>query len=494
MRTASDPDYGTIHFIRNLEKFVVSATTEADGSFALSGVSPSYQVSLSATHTDYGTGFGQIQVEGEEIRIADIKLPKAITIGGTVRYAETDEPASDVRVELRVHGETRGQTITNKSGHYLLRLADPLAESYMTLRATGSGSPPQWEGFTTLTGGLRAGENVQDVDIPLKESFASRQRVWLSRPGSALVGESKVAVLDNSDPAYNGRARYHDRVVVYDTSGKQQWEFDNLNTCETVGASHAIAWNVTDSSLWVTELVDDRLLKFDRGGAVVFVQEDVGAGALAIDPKSGNLWALTSEGTIYGKSLVVYRSDGELLDEWNIPGFDLAYSDFDDCFWVVGKKVSKVDRNGEIVHESETPFSWVAVSVDVQDSDGSAWVVERQHSQVNGSSARLHVFESTGEVRRKIDLQNSHPTCVAIDSRRRVAWVASGTGLLKLSFEGEILADVPVRSFSVCIEPDTGYVWVVGRENKIYRLDHQGRPVWSGKTVGESQKWLAIIP
>jgi len=43
--------------------------------------------------------------------------------------------------------------------------------------------------------------------------------------------------------------------------------------------------------------------------------------SLAVDPKTGNVWVLTSEETIYGKSLIVLSSSGKKIHDWDHRGF-----------------------------------------------------------------------------------------------------------------------------------------------------------------------------
>jgi len=112
---------------------------------------------------------------------------------------------------------------------------------------------------------------------------------------------------------------------------------------------------------------------------------------------------------------------------------------------------------------------------------------------VEGSRNRVWVFESGGKVRRKIDLKDRGVSSVAVDSQHGFAWVATSQGVLKLALDGEIKTDIPIQGFSLCIEPDTGYVLISGRDGFLHRLDRNGDLVWSAKTPGYSQKWLCII-
>ena len=83
---------------------------------------------------------------------------------------------------------------------------------------------------------------------------------------------------------------------------------------------------------------------------------------------------------------------------------------------------------------------------------------------------------------------------VAVDSKHGVAWVTTSQGILKLGFGGEIEADIPIQGFSVCVEPDTGCIWISGRDGLLYRLNRNGDLVSRIEAPGNSQKWLCAIP
>ena len=52
----------------------------------------------------------------------------------------------------------------------------------------------------------------------------------------------------------------------------------------------------------------------DFAGKTVF-QADVKANSLAVDPQTGNLWCLTSNGLIRGDKTVVLNSDGGVIQD-----------------------------------------------------------------------------------------------------------------------------------------------------------------------------------
>ena len=489
-----DRDYGITWFSDEMAEVAPSVHTDAKGNFTINRVPLGGSISLRAEHPDYGSErASNIVATGEGTRIADIQLPDGITIEGTVRFASTNEVAKGIKVRVVRSSKTLSQATTDISGRYCLGgIGVPGFYEMLRIRAEGPGETPEWEGQATVEKELKPGDRLTDIDIYLERPLAFRQKSWRSRRGRVVKGY-QVALLNDNDPAYKGKADYEDTVTLYDSSGEQQWRIKGLNACQTIGANHAIVYNPYDEAIWCVEIVGERLIKLGLDGKVILEKEDMKPNALAVDTKTGNVWVLTSEGTIYGKSLIELNPSGQKIQDWDHKGFDIAYSEKDDCFWLVGKKVLKLDKDGKTIFEWPEEFAWVAVSVSINNRDGSAWVMERRHSQVEGSRNRVWVFESGGKVRRKIDLKDRGVSSVAVDSRHGFAWVATSQGVLKLALDGEIKTDIPIQGFSLCIEPDTGYVLISGRDGFLHRLDRNGDLVWSAKTPGYSQKWLCII-
>ena len=117
--------------------------------------------------------------------------------------------------------------------------------------------------------------------------------------------------MDDADPAYAGKDVFDDTVTLLDGQGKQQWQRGGMNVNVWL-QSHGIAKNPADHSLW---LASNGLTKLKSDGTVELTQKDVKANALAVDPKTGNVWVLTSAGTIYGDKLMVFDNSGKKVRE-----------------------------------------------------------------------------------------------------------------------------------------------------------------------------------
>ena len=492
---AKDRDYGIAWFSHDLADASPLVQSDAEGNFTIGRIPLDSFVTLQVEHSEYGTEREwDIEANGEEIEIGDIQLPEGVTVEGTVRFAGTNEAAGGMKVTVDRLGKTLSQATTDRNGKYRLGgIALPGFYEILRIRAEGPGDTPEWEGQAAVEKELKPGDYLTDVDIHLERPLAYRQKIWRSRRGEVVEG-CRIALLNDSDRAYKGKEVYEDTVTLYDSRGEEQWQITGLNTSQTVGANHAIVYNPYDKSIWCTEFVGERLIKLGLDGKVVFEKKDMEPHTLAVDPKTGNVWVLTSEETIYGKNLVVLDPSGQTIHDWNHKGFDLAYSEKEDCFWVVGKTVLKLNKDGEVLFEWPEQFAWIAVSVSINNTDGSAWVIERRHSQVEDSRNRVWVFEPKGQVRRQIDLQDRGVSGAAVDSEHGVAWVTTSQGILKLGLGGEIEADIPIQGFSVCVEPDTGYIWISGRDGLLYRLNRNGDLVSRTEAPGNSQKWLCAIP
>jgi len=240
--------------------------------------------------------------------------------------------------------------------------------------------------------------------------------------------------------------------------------------------------------------ISNRLMKVGPSGRLLFEKSGRQTHAMAVDAKTGDVWCLTAAGTIYGKDLVILDKDGEVKGTLPVTAFDIVYSKHDDCFWAVGKKALKLNREGEVIWESPE-VAWLMDSVAINESDGSVWVAEREHPQVGGSKNRLWVYEPDGTPRKEIDLgeRGWGPSAVVVDAERGAVWVGTFGGLVKFNLDGEIVKEIDVTAFTLAVEGDTGDVWAAGNEG-IYKLNSDGEVVWLEATPGGSQKWVCVVP
>jgi beta-lactamase regulating signal transducer with metallopeptidase domain/protocatechuate 3,4-dioxygenase beta subunit len=419
-----------------------------------------------------------------------MEFSKGVTFQGTVTYADTGKPASGVTVKFAYMEHPDITTRTDAQGGFKIVWPREGSEGSLILLAQSDGEPAEWFGAVHVRKEkFMFGDRFEDLHILLKKSQAARLAEWRRVPGIARETACSVAVLDDADPVFSGKTHYDDTLSAYGADGKMIWQLTGFNICEDIGGSHELVWNARDKSLWVTENVANTLRKFSRDGKALWEKKDAKAGAMSADPKTGGVRALSSGGS------VDIGPDGTLGARVNADGYDMAYSAADDCFWLVGKKVLKVSRKGEVLYESPKPFAWYAVSVAVNDEDGSVWVLEREHSQVYGSRDYVHILNRDGSERGgfPVPVEYGGVFCLALDASGNAAWVAGSEGVRKFSATGEILCSAPLKANSLAVEPDTGYVWAAGPDG-VFRLDAEARYVcgWSGPRA--SFKRICVIP
>ncbi|MEM1451136.1 MAG: carboxypeptidase-like regulatory domain-containing protein [Planctomycetota bacterium] len=123
-----------------------SARTAKDGTFRLENLTPaSYQIVV--RHRDYAqeTVKDVSVVEGQEVRVNDVKLPRGATISGTV-LGPSGRPLAGAIVKLfPTTAGARPHTVqTNKSGEYTIRnVREGSYKAHATRPRTGSDNPFQ---------------------------------------------------------------------------------------------------------------------------------------------------------------------------------------------------------------------------------------------------------------------------------------------------------------------------------------------------------------
>ncbi len=304
------------------------------------------------------------------------------------------------------------------------------------------------------------------------------------------MSEVAVAVLDDCDPNYKGSGPHGDGIRLIAADGKELYIRKDLNNCQTIGANHGVVIDSARGHVFFRELVANRVTGIDFTGKTLF-QTEIGANALAVDPRTGNLWCLTGTGTIYSGKTSVLDSNGGLIQTYTLDGFDIAYDSHDDAFWIVGEYVMKVSRKGEILFRT-TKAKWSYVSVAPNKQDGSAWVVERNHPNVQGSANRLLLFDDKGHELKKLDLEGHNPFGVVCDSETGTAWIVIlRKGILRVPVKGEPLPLLDFPAVSIAIGPDSGQIWI-GTQTEVLRLDKDGKVLVRYPLGSESgQSWLS---
>lgn len=324
--------------------------------------------------------------------------------------------------------------------------------------------------------------------------------------GTALVQSTVVAkpisgasvggliILDNCDPVFRGKEAYGDNLTHVDPAGKVRFRLTGFNNSEGIGCNRRVAVDSRRGWIWTLEDVGRQVRKFDRTGKELLSLKDIQANALAVDPETGNLWVLTSKGTIYGEQTVVFSPNGKRLAVYNVSGWDIAYDKKAKTFWIAEKKLTKVTTaKGEVV--CSAPISlWCASSVDVDPRSGDVWVAVRKHFQVPGSSNRLLKFDANGKNLVDIDLEQKMPFRVSVDPKDGSVWVAHlRESVERFSADGQSQLNHTAEALAVQVDRAGGDAWVV-TSTEVQRLTPQGDVTTRVKHAGKtSQAWVAPL-
>ena len=302
-----------------------------------------------------------------------------------------------------------------------------------------------------------------------------------------------ILVLDNCDEQYRGKEAYEDNLTFLDSTGKQRFRVSGFNNCESIGSSHVIAPDPSRKCIWVLELVATRLRRFDYSGKETLSIEGVKGSAIAVDPETGNVWALVGPRIGKGKT-VVYDDKGKEVASYDVPGWDIVYDRKAKAFWIADGKLTKVSAAKGDVLFSVDVSTWCASSVDVDPKSGAAWVAVRENQKGDGSSNQLLKFDAAGKPLATIGLGEKVPFRVSVDSRNGSVWVANlSKSVERFSAEGKSEAEFPVEALAVQVDPSGNDVWVVTPDD-VRRLTPKGEVLGRFKHASKtSQAWIAAL-
>ncbi|HET6572227.1 MAG TPA: hypothetical protein VFG68_01385 [Fimbriiglobus sp.] len=282
-----------------------------------------------------------------------------------------------------------------------------------------------------------------------------------------------VFVLDDCDPDFKGKAAYEDNLSAIGPSGKLMFRVTGINGCQAIGSNRLVASDTIRNRVWALEIVGHRVHQYDRAGKEQLTVEGMHALAAAVDPDTGNLWVLTTKGTIYGERTVVLDGRGKQVAAHDGKGYDIAYDPKGKAFWVAGPNLTKMSAKDGTVLSTQPISTWCASSLDVHPATGRVWVAVRKHSQVAGSENKLLQFDNDGTLLRTVELGAAIPFKVSVDSATGAVWVAIlRKSVRRYSADGKL--EVEHKLPALAAEAVPGGVWVVTSEETV-RLTGDGK-------------------
>jgi len=333
------------------------------------------------------------------------------------------------------------------------------------------------------------------VLLPMARGRA-RSNASSARDGYAIV------LLDNADPDFKGKSQYDDRLYLLDPDGNVKGAVSGLNICETMGGAHMLAVDARRQTLWVVENVGGRLWHIDLAtGQVKRKISGFRASAVAVDPATGNAWVVIPGVPAEKSRVVVVAPSGRVVAEHAVDGFDIAYSEYDDSFWVVGKDVHRIGKTGRVLGRITGQIPAWAISVSVDQKAGNAWVVVRAYPGIAKSKPELWAIDKNMRIQKRIDLGDLIPSCVFVDSDQGIVLAGCLGTTLRFTTAGKKLRSARYASgFSVVPGRSRNEVFAADRYGLCSAVVETSGAVSLGEfanlrdRLGSSQKWLALVP
>jgi hypothetical protein len=320
---------------------------------------------------------------------------------------------------------------------------------------------------------------------------------------SAVTAQApRVWVLHNSDPDFTNPP-FDDSLKLLDTDGNIVMAMSGFNTTQSIGSARAITASPVEQVCWIAEYgYGAELLKVDTDGNILLA---IGRKMSAVDiGRDGTVYGLLNWGNIYGTRLLVIDSAGNFLDSSNYSGFDVVVDEAHSSIWIVGADIDRLDMN--LQHQfTIDPIKWCAMSVDFA-SDGTAWIVEREHPEVSGSVDRLLNVAGDGQILDAVDLPFS-PMCVRVDRITGMVWITGilgAQGLYRYDPVTQALVKIAgFRGSSLAIDPMTGLIWcATWNDVRAYSTDgvlkviNTSFEAWNNKyiTIGALPVYVDVKP
>ena len=298
--------------------------------------------------------------------------------------------------------------------------------------------------------------------------------------------DEMVYIFEDNDPDYSNPP-FEDTLSIINASTHEITNtISGFNIGETIGGQRAIA-TYTDGTCIVAENVADRLSRWDAQGNCIF-SIDMAIDAVDVS-EEGYIYALTSSGTIYGKSTVILDGYGSIVKEAPFGGGDIVVDDKSNSVWIVGADIKRLNKDLTLQFSID-PIEWYAVSVDF-DTNGDAWVAEREHLDESRSKNRLLKISPNGEIIQSIDLDSS-PSCLSVDRKDDGIWVSTSEELYKFTSNGRKILEIDSgRGFSVKVDNSDRSAWLAGRGD-VRHYTKDGTLISSISVFSANQAYAAL--
>ncbi|WP_010586883.1 carboxypeptidase regulatory-like domain-containing protein [Schlesneria paludicola] len=172
--------------------------------------------------------------------------------------------------------------------------------------------------------------------------------------------------------------------------------FADVGTSRWLSGPHRAAVDSIRSRIAICDTWHKRLVVLDRFGRKHFETELPGLHAVSVDEQTGEFWCLALSILDSGE-LVVLDENGNERTRYPISAYGIEFSPADDAFWVVGKSLAKMTRDGKTVSVGQlSTGAYTFTDIAVDRTVKGAWVLEDDHPDLPASQLRLWRVQPDG--------------------------------------------------------------------------------------------------
>lgn len=281
-----------------------------------------------------------------------------------------------------------------------------------------------------------SGEPVSTEPRFKLETFDSQQR---------RSSKTRPAVFVVEDGERNEEVKAdEDSLIAFDEELNEQWRLNISNIYS--GGPHKLLLDRENERLYVCEAGDAKLTALDLNGNRLWQISEIDSSCGAIDTKTGNIWVSGGNTTTHGET-VILDSNGK--EQFAIPyrALDMIYHPESDTFWLIGKHLIVVKRDGSLVSRARLKgHAYQSISRD--SNTGRIWITERDHPDVAGSANRIHIFSSTGEKEKVVDTGEMDPYTIECIAGNKTLFGGYNSGLQVATVDKPFAPLLPGMSIS----------------------------------------------
>ena len=301
-----------------------------------------------------------------------------------------------------------------------------------------------------------------------------------------------VAVLRDSEPAFDGTDIYHDHAILLDSEANVIKTISGLGLYQSWSHQNMLLFDMAHRHLILIENQRDRLSVFDYNGTSQLTIPIENANAITLTDDATMIGCMVSKTLNEQQTVYFETTTGKEIRRLNWGGVALINDVVGSQFWAVGKQLIAFEPEGEISvrrpltrlpAEPHHPTvinsrNWCGVGVAVEPNanhwNRRIWVIEREHPDVKGSLNRLFAVDPDGQSRILVELNDIDPRSIACATYKGdltlILVVDGATGdLVSFNSDGERMRKVELGVQMVGFGEHSG-LWVAGRKS-LQRLD-----------------------